>query len=286
MTEANTGFDVVCPTTIAGALDALGGGRQIMAGATWLMRAPVRGEAPPKAAVMISSIPELQQISIGQNQVTLGAGLTHAELAKALAGVPALKGLVTAASRAANPPIRAVATLGGNLCTAAFAAGDLSPQLLALDARVSLATKDGTQDMDMPQFLAARANLNGGLLTHVHIPLSNFRSAHARLPLRKAGDYPVAIVSATADHDGSAMRGIRIAVGSVETAPRRWSSLEAALEGKPFDLDAIADNASALTNEFTGRDGVEAPGWYRTKVLPALARQAFEDLNMQIAERP
>ncbi|RFC68944.1 MULTISPECIES: FAD binding domain-containing protein [Mesorhizobium] len=286
MTEANSGSDVLRPITIAGALDALGGGRQIMAGATWLMRAPVRGEAPPKAAVLIGSIPELQQISIGQDQVTLGAGVTHTKLAEALAGVPALKGLVTAASRAANPPIRAVATLGGNLCTAAFAAGDLSPQLLALDARVTYATKDGTQDMDMSQFLAARGNLSGGLLTRVRIPLGNFRSAHARLPLRKAGDYPVAIVSARMDQNESLMRRVRIAVGSVEATPRRWSGLEAALEGQPYDLKAIADSAGSLTNEFTGRDGVEADGWYRTKVLPALVRQVFEDLSMQFAERP
>lgn len=279
--------DVVRPATVAEAIAALADGeKQVVAGATWVMRAPVRGEESPRAAVLIGSIPALTEVSISSDKATLGAALSHSALAKALADVPSLQGLVAAASRAANPPIRSVATLGGNLCTAAFAAGDLAPQLLALDATVTYATQAGAREMSMQQYLAERADLRGGLLTHVDVPCGAFRSAHARLPLRKAGDYPVAIVSVAAERgDEGSVRSARIAVGSVEPTPRRWTGLEAALEGHAFDPVTIAALTGALTGEFTGREGVEAPGWYRTKVLPVLVRQAFEALAAQMAER-
>ncbi len=99
-------------------------------------------------------------------------------------------------------------------------------------------------------------------------------SAHIRLPLRKAGDYPVAIVSVARAADG----GTRIAVGSVEPVARRWTALEAALAGQAFTPE-VAQALAEKTNDFIGRDGVEAEGWYRREVLPALVRRAFAALQ-------
>jgi aerobic carbon-monoxide dehydrogenase medium subunit len=108
-------------------------------------------------------------------------------------------------------------------------------------------------------------------------------SAHARLPLRKAGDYPVAIVSVSLERmeDGRA-RSARVALGSVEPVAQRWPTLEQALEGRPIDPDAAADLARERTRDFAGRDGVEAPGWYRTQVLPSLVRSTFQSLQAQV----
>ena len=65
-----------------------------------------------------------------------------------------------------------------------------------------------------------------------------------------------------------------IAVGSVEPSARRWERLEAALLGRPLDAAAAARTAAELADEFSGRDGVDAPGWYRVSVLPSLVRRA------------
>jgi carbon-monoxide dehydrogenase medium subunit len=35
-----------------------------------------------------------------------------------------------------------------------------------------------------------------------------------------------------------------------------------------------AQIAAELADEFTGRDSVELPGWYRVSVLPSLVRRA------------
>ncbi len=274
------------PASVAEAVAALRDGcGPVIAGATWSMRAPLRGEEPLRTGVMIGGIPELARVEIDPERVSIGTAVTHATLAKALAPLPEFKGLAAAASGAANPAIRSVATLGGNLCAAAFPASDLAPQLLCLDATVDLATTAGTETMPLERFLAMRATMNGGLLTAVHVARGPFRSAHARLPLRKAGDYPVAIVSLSATPGNGALTGAKIAVGSVEATARRWTHLEAALEGLPLDPAAAAERAAGLTGDFSPREGVEAPGLYRAKVLPALVRKAFEELATQEVER-
>jgi aerobic carbon-monoxide dehydrogenase medium subunit len=240
------------------------------AGGTWIMRAPLRHEGFPVAPVSIGGIPELRRIEVLPERVSVGAAATHADIAAALAGQPDLAALAEAAGRSANPAIRAAATLGGNLCARDFAATDLVTALLCLDARVELA--DGMQ-LALAEFLAHRASpLTGLLVIRAHIPRRAARSAHARLPLRKAGDYPVAIVSLAMPDDPAAP--VRVAVGSVEPVAKRWPGLEAKLQGRPLDPARAAACAANLAADFQGRDGIDAPGWYRVQVLPALVRRA------------
>jgi carbon-monoxide dehydrogenase medium subunit len=251
-----------------------------LAGGTWIMRAPLRHEAKSPAFVGLGRVAGFGRIEVHDDHVIIGAGVTHARLAEALRDIPDLQGLAAAAGRSANPAVRRAATVGGNLCTAGFAAADLVPALLCLEAEVEIASRAGVQRLSLEAFLAARATLEPGrLLTQVHALRSSARSAHARLPLRKAGDYPVAILSMAVMRDdaGRVVRA-RVAVGSVEAVARRWPALEAALTGPPLDAASAERAATDLAGEFDGREGVDAPGWYRVAVLPALARRAVAAL--------
>jgi carbon-monoxide dehydrogenase medium subunit len=269
--------------SLAHALEALaerGAEGAPFAGGTWIMRAPLRHEDIRPAYVGLGRVTELGRIEIDADHVVIGAGVTHVRLAEALRDAPELEGLAAAAGRSANPAVRRAATVGGNLCTADFAAADLVPALLCLEAEVEIAALAGVQRLSLEAFLAARDTLEPGrLLTGVRVPRSPSRSAHARLPLRKAGDYPVAILSmaVTCDDAGRVVRA-RVAVGSVEPVARRWPALEAALTGAPLDAASAERAATDLAGEFDGREGVDAPGWYRVAVLPALARRAIAAL--------
>ncbi|MFC4350383.1 FAD binding domain-containing protein [Fodinicurvata halophila] len=299
-----TGPQLYTPTSLDDALAALfgagdeaGGAARPLAGATWTMRAPLRGEAPPARYVALGGLKDLNDITITDEAVTLGACVTHARLAAALAELPELSGLAQAAGRSANPAIRQVATLGGNLCAADFPAADLPPALLALEASVLLRRHgtEVTEEMPLEDFLAQRAQLlPGALVSAVHIPRAAGRSAHARLTLKAAGDYPVAIVSVAAEvgvtevedqeiGGGGRLQRVRIAVGSVGPVARRWRTLEDALQdgppnGQGIDPDRAAAFAAELSSELPARDGVEAPAAYRRRVLPALVRRAVAEL--------
>jgi len=252
-----------------------------LAGATWAMRAPIRGDRQARSHVAISKIAELRTIEVSDKEVVIGSCVTHAELARRLEPIPELRGLAMAAGSSANPAVRQVATVGGNLCTADFAAADLVPALLCLDAAVEIETSDGSARLAIADFLMRRTSLgSASLVRRIIIPLRPMLSAHARLPLRKAGDYPVAIVSLSIEtrRDGT-IAAARIGVGSVEAVARRWSRLEEALIGTPRDAILAGEQAQASAGTFTGRDGIDAPSWYRVMVLPTLVRRAFELLD-------
>ncbi|MGX1309136.1 carbon-monoxide dehydrogenase medium subunit [Amorphus suaedae] len=262
-------------------LAANGGDAVPMAGATWIMRAPLRAEALHPLYVALGRVADLRGVAVGEAEIAIGACVTHAELAAALAPLADCRGLAKAAGASANPAVRSVATVGGNLASADFAAADLVPALLAADAAVEIAGPSGRERMPLARYLEARAGLEAGrIVAKVIVPRAERRSAHARLPLRVAGDYPVAIVSLSValGADGT-IADARVAVGSVEPVARRWGALEAALAGQPLDAEAAGRLAAGCTDGFEGRDGVEASGAYRVRVLPALVRRAVAALK-------
>lgn len=258
--------EVVFPETIAEAAALLTAeNAEPLGGATWVMRASLRGEPAPMTYVALTRIPELHDISRDGTALRIGACVTHAGLAAALAGEPALAGLHDAAASSATPAVRELATVGGALGAAGFAASDLVPALLALDAEVI----GPAGAIPLQDFLAARR----GLVSTVRIPALPQRSVHRRLCLRSGGDYPVAIVAASL----SAVDELRIAVGSVGPVACRWRGLERATQPGDEGLTVRA-YARANTSELDARDGIEAPAWYREQVVIELAGRALEVL--------
>lgn len=257
---------------------------EVLAGATWVMRADLREESGDRHYISIGTLADLRTVDVMPDMVCIGACVTHAELARALHGIPGLDALAVAAAKSANPAVRNVATIGGNVCATGFAAADLVPALLCLGAMVEYRHIGGSERIDLAAFLARRETLRTtAIVTRLIVPRVQRLSAHVRLPLRKAGDYPVAIVSVSVASGyagyGTAVDEVVIAVGSVESTARRWTGLESAIRGQRLDAEAITGLAKASIGEFSGRDGIDAPGWYRTQVLPALVRRAFENLH-------
>lgn len=264
-------------STIEEALAARRQGAAVLAGGTWLMRDPRRGVDLPDAVVALHRIPALSKVEIEPHHVVIGAAVTHAALGRALRGAAGFEGLVAAAEGAANPGIRRVATVGGNLCALDFAAADLAPALLVCEATLELETFEGPKLLAISDFLTDRhALLAEAIVTKIHLRRDLIASAHIRLPLRKAGDYPVAIVSFAVDKD----KRCRIAVGSVEPVARRWTALEQAMQAGPapaLDPERAAELALEQ-NDFQGRDGTETEGWYRRQVLPPLVKRGVAAL--------
>lgn len=278
------------PRSVDEALNDLataGPGTIPVAGATWVMRSPLRHEATPPTYVALSGIEGFQRVDVTDDTISIGPLATHDALAPKLPSTSDLQVLKRASARSANPGVRRIATIGGNICTTAFAASDFAPALLSLDARIELRDPAGLETLPVQAFLECRKSRERPwLVTGIIVPRTTRLSAHARLPMRKAGDYPCALVSISAGiDDRGRIRDARIGVGAVEANPRRWQNLEQALEGQPTD-PAIAETAARdLIADFTGRDAVDAPGWYRTSILPVLVRRAFETIRTDYETR-
>ena len=278
------------PATIEGALAALGDSADrrcvLVAGGTWVMRAALRGEAGDRTFVSLTGIDALHGIAAEHTGLRIGPMVTHAALGHALDAFPAFGALGVAASVSANPAVRNSATVGGNICAQDFTAPDLVPALIALNATVSLRSDSGEETCALADYVQGRPERSAReILTGIHVPRQAGLSAHARGLMRQAGEYPVAIVSVYAEIGASGKIGsIRIAISSVEAAPRRWESLEQALLGQNHDPATAKEAAEAHLSSLKPRDGVDAPGWYRARILPRLIERAFADLATQMGQ--
>lgn len=258
-------------------LAGLGDEGAVLAGGTWVLRAPLRGERLRRRYVSLRRVPGLAGQEAGDPTV-LGALTTHAQLAALDAG-GALGAVVEAAAASSFPAVRNVATLAGNLCTSGVPAADLVPALLALEAELDVVTQHRTERVTVVDYLSTRTSRPAGeVVARVFVPApAGRRSAYERLALR-AGDYPVAAVALSVDLDGSVVRDVRVAIGAVEEAPRRAAAAEGVLRGKPLGRDAAEAAGRAAAGELTGRDAFDAPGWYRLAVLPELFARVAERL--------
>ena len=254
-----------------------------IAGATWLIRAPLRKEEIAENYLSLTRIAALKGITRTKEEVMIGALTTHQDLADTLEGEKQFQGLVSAGGKSANPGVRRLATVGGNICAKDFAAADIVPALLAQDAKLDVISGDGRSIVSLADYLKTRtARPNGELVIKAVLSRTQAISAHARLTMRAAGDYPVAIVSVcTTLDDMGKLSELRIAVGSVETTARRWTALEQALTGQDLSPNQAETMAKDHLGEFTGRDAVDAKGTYRVRVLPHLVRLAFVNLLEQ-----
>ena len=271
---------MILPSTISEAtrtLKNLSNEATILAGGTWVMRAPIRDESEDKIFVSLKNINSLYKCEITTNHISLGALMTHQHIAEKLSNIGELQCLKQAVLASANPAIRRMATIGGNICASDFLASDLVPALIASDAKILFQSCESKNQMPIEQYLKTRTKRQKDeILTSIQIPRGDFRSAHVRLLMRKAGEYPIANLSIrySVDETGSVQEA-RIVVGAVESTVRRWIKLENALNNKKLSNLNMLEIAKGNLDEFIGRDGPDAPGWYRTRVLPRLLFDAF-----------
>lgn len=276
---ASTGSDpVVRATSLAEALDALadaGDRGAPLAGATWVMRSRLRSEPRKDVYVSLAGVRELAGVSVN-GALQAGALATHADLAGAgLTGALAVIG--EAAATSAFPAVRNVATLGGNLAARPFPEADLVPALLAAEARIRVATRDGERSVGVDEYMRSRDQRpTGELIAGVEVPAPAGRlSAYERLTVRGGGEYPIAAVAISVDLDADGVvRDARVALGSVEPVACLSEAGAAALIGSPLGDEAAERCGTEAAAEAHPREGLDAPAWYRTAVLPALVRRA------------
>jgi CO/xanthine dehydrogenase FAD-binding subunit len=218
---------VLVPSTIDEALLALSHhpDTQLLAGGTDFMVEVNAGWRRPDAVVALDRIAELQEWSVADGRLRLGAGVSYRQLM-----LPELARLVPGLARAArtvgSPQIRNAGTVGGNIATAS-PAGDTLPVLIALDAVVEVAGSLGRRRVALSELIVGpkRTSLRPGeLITAVEVPILRGGQEYLKVGVRNAMVIAVASVALIADVDG---RTVRCGLGSVGPAPLRAPEAEA-----------------------------------------------------------
>jgi CO/xanthine dehydrogenase FAD-binding subunit len=267
------------PTSLAEAVTLLGdGGWTVLAGGTDVY--PALGENPLTSPVMdISRLGDLRGIAPAPDGgIRIGALTTWTDIVRASLP-PAFRALQQAAREVGSVQIQNRATIAGNLCNASPAA-DGVPPLLALDARVELASRSGNRALPLSDFIQGNrktARDSGELLTFIHVPAAGLQgnSAFFKLGSRRYLVISIAMIAARLAADGNGIiTGAAVAVGACSAVAQRLPALESAIIGQ--NLQAAAGIAAPQhLAALSPIDDVRAPAGYRMDAALEGVRRAL-----------
>jgi xanthine dehydrogenase small subunit len=203
--------------------------------------------------ISLEAVAELRTITVHDEHIEVGAGVTLSQLEQQLAhAVPLFDELFSLFS---SRLIRNRATLGGNLANAS-PIGDAPPGLLALDAQLELRSRAGVRVLAVDAFFLGyrkTALRPDEILTSIRIPRRAPKLSHFYKVSKRVLDdiSTVAAAFALELDDDRRISKARLAYGGVAATPRRAHAVEQALLGRTWTREAVAAVAPLLANAFT-----------------------------------
>jgi CO/xanthine dehydrogenase FAD-binding subunit len=233
-----------------------------------------------RVLVDVGRLPEIDGIGVEGDVIRLGGASTMAAIAASALLNERAPVLVEAAKTVGSPLVRNRATVAGNLATASPSA-DTAPALLALDARVRLASAaGGVRELPLDEFFVAyrrTALAEGELITDVLIPAPSrtTRGRFEKVGLRSADAISVVCVAAVLEMEGTTCAKARVALGAVAPVPVRARAVETALEGHIVDAATARASARLVHEDIAPIDDVRGSGAYRRLVAEAIVARTI-----------
>lgn len=279
-------FDYVKPSSVDEALSLLGEHPDavVLAGGQSLLPMLNMRLVAPSHVVDIAAIPGLDDISLQDGSLRIGALARHCDLAASLQIREAAPLLGEAVLHIGHPAIRNRGTIGGSLSLADPAA-ELPACLLALGGAVEIVGPDGRRVLPAVEFFTGTfetALRPGELLSAVEIPVpaAGYRSGFSELA-RRHGDYALAGLAAHGRIDEGSVYDLRLAFFAVGDRPMLARATAQILEGQKLTADTIASAVENLGDDIqvTGQPGCGVQtklhhcGVLARRVLARLAQQ-------------
>ena len=253
-------FAYVAPGTVDEAvavLDKHGDRARPLAGGTDLLVKARANAWELDAVVDIKNIPELMTLTVGNDGLTIGAGVPCYQVYENEEVASDYPCIVDGTEIIGGIQIQSRAGLGGNLCNAAPSADGICP-LIVHSAVAHIAGPGGSRDVAVEDFCTGPSQTvlkNGELLVSISMPRppANFGAAYTRFIPRNEMDIAVAGVgvSVILDSSGQNFVSARIALASVGPTPILASAAGNSLAGKPVNDDTIAAAAALASDAST-----------------------------------
>ena len=275
------------PGDVPGALELLardGDACRIIVGGTDLILELDRGVRDARSLVDVSFIPNLDEITLNENVLRLGARVTHSQVIAAPTIVQHAFPLARACRLVGAPQIRNRGTVAGNLVTASPANDTITP-LWAMDATVTLASKaGGERTLRFDEFFLGvrRTALHPDeMLLHINVPLlgPSERGTFLKLGLRHA--QAISIVNAAVVVDfapDKTVRRARIALGAVAPTILRATEAETYLAGRVLTDATILHAAELAAAAARPISDIRASADYRRDMVRVLVARALRQL--------
>ena len=235
--------------------------------------------AVPDHLVDLGGVADLKFIRSEQNHVVIGAMTTQQELILSQVLAEAIPLLRETAATIADPQIRAMGTLGGNVANG-DPGNDMPALMQCLGADYLLTGPDGDRTVAARDFYHGAydtARQAGEIVTGVRIPLPPAGHGYAYEKLkRKVGDYATAAAAVVLTVKDGTCLSCSIGLTNVADTPLWAEAAGRALVGTRFDkiaVDAAVAAAEVITSPAHDSRG---PVLYRTKMAGVMVRRAVE----------
>jgi carbon-monoxide dehydrogenase medium subunit len=275
-------FEFHQPTSLEDALALLreGGSAAVAkAGGTDLLVLMRQEALAPRIVVGLSRVGPLRGVRRLNGSLRIGACTTAAAIESDPLIATHARGLTDAAERMATVQIRNLATVGGNLASAA-ACGDFAPVLIALHARARLRSASGARELPLADcFTGPRTTVlaRGELITDIEVPEGGPGSGSAYVKFGYRGGAQIAVVSAAArvvQENGKA-REVDLVLGAVAPVPFRVKGASV-LRGRAIEGAALDAACAAAASECAPISDIRGSEAYRRAVASVIARKALE----------
>jgi len=298
-------FDYFKPKTLEEVLTLLakyGEKAKLIAGGTDVIVMIKQKAMVPDVLISLRGIPDLDQIKFN-GSLNIGPMVTHRAIEKSEVIRKNFSALTDATDYLGSVQIRNVATIGGNICTAAPSADTATP-LLVLGTQAKIKSLKKERTVPVEEFFKGPGETvlkPGELVRELLIPklLPNTGSAYYKLQRRLALDLPILGVSVLLSLDKNKVtcsdmlcttspissilhkmeedelicKDVRIALGVAAPTPMRAVKAEALLRSKKLSDELLEEVANTASQEAQPRDTIRGEAWYRKDMVRVLVKR-------------
>lgn len=236
--------------------------------------------ATPAYLIDINGIPGLSHITEENGVVRIGALVREAEVEHSDLLAKYFPIFRDATKLIADPQVRNMGTLGGNLAHG-DAANDHPAVMLALRASVVITGAEGEREVPIDEFFYGfymTAVQQGEILTEIRIPVPPTGTGNAYHKLeRKVGDYATsgAAVQLTLGEMG-VVTSVGIGLTNVNSVPLRAVRSEEVLLGKPLSEETISLAAQYASEDCNPSADLRGSEDYKRHVTGVLVKRMIQ----------
>ncbi len=275
-------FEYHSPATVGEALELaekFGSDAKFLAGGQTLLPLMKLRIVSPVHIIDLGRIPELAYVRKEGSALAIGALTRMSELATSKLVLDESPIISQCANHIADPLVRNMGTIGGNLSHADPSA-DMPAVMVASGASLVTASLRGKRTIPSTQFFTdtfTTALEEGEMLVEARVPVPPGRSgAYLKLE-RQAGDFGIVGVAAVLDFDaGGRCTGCGIGMSGVGPSVIRARRAEACLTGNPVDQKSIGLAVAAAAEESKPMTDLRGSADYKRQMVAVMTRRALQ----------
>jgi aerobic carbon-monoxide dehydrogenase medium subunit len=280
-------FDDQEPTTLKkafGLMEKYGDDARVIAGGTSLIIMMRQRLLTPKVVISLARIPKFDRITYNvKDGLRIGAGARHRDIELSPAVRKHYPLLYETFRKVAQPRIRNMGTVGGNLA-GGDPLTDPGASLIALDAELILTSSKGQRRLRLDEFFVdyyQTALEPQELLTEIHVPPPQRPSwSHIKFTPRSIEDFATVGVAITLRANNGTCEDVRLGLNSVASTIVHAKKAEEVLRGKPITDTTLQEMGEVAATECDPTDDNRGSAEYKrdmVKVLvPRAAKQALQ----------